>query len=81
MGDLPEVLRQAAWWERAVETGAHVRSRRREFTAPDRVANKPFFALPNPFEPLLAIWRLGYCLGAIGAEAAVLIAPEVDAES
>lgn len=40
-----------------------------------RVESCRFDALPDPFEPLLAIWRLGYALGPFDGDAVELIAP------
>ncbi|MCP3164096.1 hypothetical protein [Myxococcus qinghaiensis] len=36
--------------------------------------------LPNPFEPLLAIWTLGYALYAIRRQGLTLLAPAIEGE-
>lgn len=43
-----------------------------------RVEFRRFEELPDPFEPLLAIWRLGYALGPFDRDAIELVAPPAD---
>lgn len=46
-----------------------------------RVERRPFAALPDPFEPLLALWRLGYALGNFDAQQCELVAPPCPLEA
>ncbi|MFO0605763.1 MAG: hypothetical protein U0324_21450 [Polyangiales bacterium] len=48
--------------------------------AQERVEWVRYDALPDPFEPLLAIWRLGYALGAFDEEKFELFAPPAQLE-
>lgn len=43
---------------------------------PPAVAGRPFAEIPNPFEPLLAIWELGYVPADFTGGSAVLIVPK-----
>ncbi len=46
----------------------------------ERIERVRYDALPDPFEPLLAIWRLGYALGGFDEETFELFAPPAPLE-
>jgi len=48
--------------------------------AEERIERVRYDALPDPFEPLLAIWRLGYALGGFDEEMFELFAPPAPLE-
>lgn len=54
----------------------HRRSAYIALAIPASTYGRRFDELPDPFTPLLAIWRLGFALDRIGGDAIVLIAPE-----
>ena len=60
-----------------INASARVAVTRKEPAPPPAVASRYYFSLPDPYEPLLAIWRSGYALDAITDDAIVLVAPEV----
>lgn len=66
-----------AEWRRLVARGARVTPTCAAVpvTPGASVVGMAFAALPDPFEPLLAVWGLGYAVDAIAEEVVVLVAP------
>lgn len=60
----------AWWWHKACELDLRVPPRSRTgfhpYEVPDALVDKRFVELPNPFDPLLALWQTGYALGGVG---------------
>jgi hypothetical protein len=70
----------AFWWQIADQRRCTVPPR---FIPDSRAARaaltgRQFHSLRNPFEPLLAIWRLGYAFSHITAHDVVLVVPKIE---
>ena len=79
---LPHIVRRGiaadAGWRIAVERKLKVS---RACWPPTALADKPFSALSNPVEPLLALWMTGYLLDvSSGPEDVWLVAPKIDSK-
>ena len=64
---------QAATWALACQRGDRVP--RGEYQQ-ESVRRRRLRNVPNPFDPLLAIWARGYALDHVGEQAVVLVAPQ-----
>jgi hypothetical protein len=70
----------AFWWQLADRRRSVVRPELipRSRAARAALAGRQLRSLRSPFEPLLAIWHLGYAFGEITADDVVLVVPEIE---